>query len=102
MLNLINPDILPDMYANCLDLSQQVLPQLLGRLWVDKVFKNDSIADMKLLINNIKDAYQQILDENTWLDSATKTHAKKKLSAIIEHIAFPDFLLKDSELIAYY
>jgi predicted metalloendopeptidase len=99
MLGTPNITLLP---RQCLAFVEQTLPDLIGRYFLDKKFAKESVKDMKDLITIIKDAFHQILQENTWMDETTKANSIKKLNAISEHIAFPEFLSNDTELQQYY
>ena len=86
----------------CLSFASQIVPDLLGRHYMDKLFAKESIADMKGFIASLKEAFNELLKENNWMDSTTKANAIKKLNAITEHIAFPDYTLNDTQLIEYH
>jgi predicted metalloendopeptidase len=47
------------------------------------------------LVGDIKMAYEGILKNISWMDEETRVHALKKLKAMHEYIAYPDFLLSD-------
>ena len=47
------------------------------------------------MVGDIKNAYEGILKNVTWMDETTRAAALKKLSAMHEYIAYPDFLLLD-------
>ena len=50
------------------------------------------------MIQNIRTAFNEILDENEWMDTATKEVAKQKANAMNERIGYPDFLTNAMEL----
>lgn len=50
------------------------------------------------MIQNIRTAFNEILDENQWMDLATKEVAKQKANAMNERIGYPDFLTNAMEL----
>lgn len=50
------------------------------------------------MIQNIREAFHELLDENKWMDDETKQLAKEKANAINERIGYPDILTKSSEL----
>lgn len=88
-------DALPQV---CLSFANQIVPDLLGRLYLDKKFDSESVEDMKSFIASLKEAFQELLQENTWMDAPTKASAIKKLNAIAENIAFPQYLFNTSQL----
>ena len=87
---------------HCLGYTQQIFPDLIGRYYMDRMFNKESINDMKEFISNIKEAFNIMLEENEWMDKTTKEHSIKKLKAIKEYIAFPDYTLNDTELLQYH
>jgi hypothetical protein len=50
------------------------------------------------MIQNIRVAFNEILDENEWMDEDTKKVAKEKANAMNERIGYPDFLTNAMEL----
>lgn len=50
------------------------------------------------MIQNIRTAFNEILDENEWMDNDTKKVAKEKANAMNERIGYPDFLTNAMEL----
>lgn len=50
------------------------------------------------MIRNIREAFNELLNENVWMDEDTKHLAKQKADAINERIGYPDILMKPREL----
>ncbi len=86
---------------SCLQISSDLFPDLIGRLYIDKHFNNESMDDMRSLVNDLKQAFEQLLNENNWLDAETKARAISKLKAMAVNIASPDFTFNDNELEIY-
>ena len=86
----------------CFSYASQLIPDLLGRLYLDKMFDADAVKDMQSFIVSLKEAFQELLQENTWMDAQTKASAIKKLNAISENIAFPQFLFNTSQLLDFH
>jgi len=86
---------------SCLQISSDLFPDLIGRLYIDKHFNNESMDDMRSLVNDLKQAFEQLLNENNWLDAETKAQAISKLKAMAVNIASPDFTFNDNELEIY-
>jgi predicted metalloendopeptidase len=84
-----------------LSISSQAFPDLIGRLYIEKFFNKDSMNDMRSLVNDLKQAFEELLNENNWLDSETKANAISKLKAIAVEIASPDITFNDKELEIY-
>lgn len=52
--------------------------------------KKDKVIEM---VDNIKDAFKDILYNTTWMDPVTKASAIEKLDALHTHVAYPNELL---------
>jgi len=100
-MNILAPDQLKQLQSTCLQLSIEALPNLISRLYIDKMFNKQAIEDMRTFVNDLKEAFNQLLEENKWMDSTTKMNAISKLKAISVNIASPDFTFNDKELQLY-
>uniref|UniRef100_A0A0K0DLZ4 Peptidase_M13_N domain-containing protein n=1 Tax=Angiostrongylus cantonensis TaxID=6313 RepID=A0A0K0DLZ4_ANGCA len=54
------------------------------------------------MVNYVKEAFQDMLVENDWLDSSTKASALDKARNIRRVIGYPDFILDDKKLDDFY
>lgn len=54
------------------------------------------------MVNNIRNVFDQILDEVTWMDEKTRKEAKRKLKHMVTHIGYPDEMLDNNKLAEYY
>lgn len=102
MTRLISTPDLSVLPSQCLSYTEQILPDLIGRYYMDKASANKSFNDMQELIVSLKESFHQILEENQWMDATTKANSIKKLNAITEHIAFPDYTSNDTHLLEEY
>lgn len=50
------------------------------------------------MIQSIRDAFNELLNENHWMDDQTRIVAKEKADAMLEQIGYPDFLMDPEEL----
>ncbi len=55
-----------------------------------------------MVVDNIKSAFKERLDANTWLDATTKKKCKDKVDAITKQVAYPDQLFDDNYLNGLY
>jgi predicted metalloendopeptidase len=97
----VEPGEYDTLMESCLRISSDLFPHLIGRLYIDKYFNKKSMDDMKSLVNDLKQACEQLLNENKWLDAETKASAISKLKAVAVNIASPDFTFNDNELEIY-
>lgn len=83
----------------CYEYSSMIFNDLLSKLYVHEFkFDKNSKANIKNMIDMITLSFGQLMDENTWMDSATKKLAKEKLSAIHSNIGAPDIIFDDESL----
>ena len=50
------------------------------------------------MIHNIREAFNELLAENAWMDDETRAVAKEKADAMNERIGYPDMLTNPEEL----
>lgn len=50
------------------------------------------------MIRNIREAFNELLDENEWMDDETKKLAREKAEAMNERIGYPEILTRLKEL----
>jgi putative endopeptidase len=62
----------------------------LAQLYVKKYFPAEAKQRMKVLVNNLKKAFEARINKLDWMSDSTKTKAKEKLYAFSEKIGYPD------------
>lgn len=67
-----------------------VLGMPVGKLYVEKYFPESSKQRMLTLVNNLKDALHQRIEQLEWMSDSTKQQAYDKLSNFIVKIGYPD------------
>lgn len=72
------------------DLSDNLLGDALGQLYVAKYFPPDAKKKAEVLVDNLMAAYKERLQKLDWMSDATKSKALEKLSTIIRKIGYPD------------
>lgn len=50
------------------------------------------------MIKNIREAFNDLLADNHWMDDETRAVAKEKADAMNERIGYPDFLTQKKDL----
>ena len=63
---------------------------IVGKLYVAKYFKPDAKVRMDKMIENLRSAFSQSIDELEWMSPATKQQAKIKLAKFNTKIVYPD------------
>lgn len=64
--------------------------ELLGQLYVDRHYREESRARMEKMIANLIEAYRQSITELDWMSEATKEQALVKLSKFKPKIGYPE------------
>ncbi len=67
-----------------------LLGEVLGEMYVAKVFPPEAKAKAMEMVNNLKDAMREHIARLDWMDDSTKAAAQKKLSSFGVKIGYPD------------
>lgn len=62
----------------------------LAQLYVKKYFPEEAKKRMRVLVDNLKTAFEARITKLDWMSDSTKTKAKEKLTAFTEKIGYPD------------
>jgi putative endopeptidase len=62
----------------------------LAQLYVKKYFPEEAKKRMRVLVDNLKKAFETRITKLDWMSDSTKTKAKEKLYAFSEKIGYPD------------
>ncbi|VDK74447.1 unnamed protein product [Cylicostephanus goldi] len=78
-----------------------------GRVFIDYLYPDDASKKMIRstaggLISNVIHSFQGMVDQLDWMTVDTKRKAYNKTMEIIENIAFPDWIMDNKQLDAYY
>ncbi|MGB0559026.1 MAG: M13 family metallopeptidase [Pseudohongiellaceae bacterium] len=66
------------------------LGEAVGQVYVQRHFPESAKQQMKQLVENLRSALAQSIDEIEWMSTATKDEAQKKLQSFRPKIAYPD------------
>ncbi|MGA9525471.1 MAG: M13 family metallopeptidase [Myxococcaceae bacterium] len=66
------------------------LGEVVGKLYVEQHFKPESKARMEQLVENLRSAFRQGIDELEWMSPETKAQAREKLAKFNVKIGYPD------------
>ena len=67
-----------------------ILGEAVGKMYVAKYFPESSKTKMLDLVDNLKKAFSQHIDELDWMSDSTKTKAHEKLDNFTVKIGYPD------------
>ncbi|KAI6196414.1 Neprilysin-1 [Aphelenchoides besseyi] len=73
-----------------------------GAMYVRKHFNEKDRTAAEDMVNDIRHSFKIMLEENQWMDPATKEYALKKAHEMLALIGFADIALNNKELDEYY
>jgi len=75
--------------ATCVAATDAALGNILGQAFVDIAFPGASQQLINTMISGIETAFQEVLNNLTWMDPTTKTNALLKLSKVTRRVGAP-------------
>ncbi|XP_076315329.1 neprilysin-1-like isoform X2 [Tachypleus tridentatus] len=85
-------------WSQCVDLVNKKMGMAVGSMFIRDSFDPSSKETALEMIHNIRDAFNELLEENEWMDDGTRQVAKEKANAMNERIGYPEFLTNPVEL----
>ncbi|XP_028391249.1 neprilysin-like [Dendronephthya gigantea] len=86
----------------CYERTMSTFPMAIGLMYVDEKLRPDAKARAKEIFEEIRSEFLRELDEQTWMDNATKRNARKKAAASRILVGYPDFIRDEEKLNAEY
>ncbi|XP_028663199.2 membrane metallo-endopeptidase-like 1 isoform X2 [Erpetoichthys calabaricus] len=83
-------------WRDCVRYVQSHMENAVGALYVRETFAGHSKQMVSKLIDKIRQAFVETLDELAWMDKLSKEKAQEKAMAIKEQIGYPDYILEDT------
>ncbi|CAF1440312.1 unnamed protein product [Adineta ricciae] len=78
--------------VQCTQFLSRSMGLVVSRLYITKYFDKDSRKEALEMIDNIRYAYGQMMNQSTWMDSLSKGLAMEKLQALNQRIGYPNGL----------
>ncbi len=78
------------LWKQAMAVPNSVLGEAVGELYVAKYFPEENKAYMKTLVENLRTALGQHIDNLTWMSDSTKAQAHAKLATFTVKIGYPD------------
>uniref|UniRef100_A0A663DZJ6 Membrane metalloendopeptidase like 1 n=1 Tax=Aquila chrysaetos chrysaetos TaxID=223781 RepID=A0A663DZJ6_AQUCH len=82
-------------WRECVSYVNNNMENAVGAMYVREAFAGESKRMVRDLIDKIREAFIETLDELQWMDEASKEKAREKAMAIKEQIGYPDYILED-------
>ncbi|XP_076365191.1 neprilysin-1-like isoform X2 [Tachypleus tridentatus] len=86
----------------CANLVNSLMPETVGRLYVDKHFEAESKQETQLMVDELHEAFKVLVRLNEWMDEKTKEYALNKVGQMIDNIGYPEWINDDTELNNYF
>ncbi|XP_047352829.1 neprilysin-1-like isoform X1 [Vespa velutina] len=79
-------------WSQCVEWTNKNLGMAVGALFIRDNFNHESKETALEMIRTIREAFNELLAENQWMDDETRTVAKGKADSMNERIGYPEFL----------
>jgi putative endopeptidase len=79
-----------ERWKRAVDAVNNAMGEAVGQLYVQRHFPPEAKAQMLDLVENLRRAYAQRIDQSPWMTPATKVVAQEKLAAFVPRIGYPD------------
>uniref|UniRef100_A0A915AD40 Peptidase M13 N-terminal domain-containing protein n=1 Tax=Parascaris univalens TaxID=6257 RepID=A0A915AD40_PARUN len=86
------------MWYSCVGRVLQSFPDIANRYYVKYFFDDSSRNAVRELIDNVRDAFSDLIWENTWMDTETKDAADRKVHSMLSFVGFHPKLFNRSAL----
>ncbi|KAH9513574.1 18S rRNA pseudouridine methyltransferase [Bulinus truncatus] len=85
-------------WMKCVEYVNQKMGIAVGAMFIKDNFKKESKETALEMIHGIREAFNELLEENDWMDDTIKQFAKEKANAMVERIGYPDFITDPKQL----
>lgn len=87
-----------DMSKRCLNFVLEATPTLVGRTYIEKWFSAEEQKASKEIINQVLEAFKNVVDQKDWMDQVTKNRSREKIEKFTINAAYPDWIKDDNEI----
>ncbi|XP_060577796.1 neprilysin-like isoform X2 [Ruditapes philippinarum] len=85
-------------WKSCVDYTVSLFGMAVGHMFVKETFDESAKSVALDMIGNIRDAFNELLDELDWMDEPTKELAREKAKAMREWIGYPDDVIIEEKV----
>ncbi|PVD37052.1 hypothetical protein C0Q70_04045 [Pomacea canaliculata] len=89
-------------WKKCVEYANDQMGLAVGAMFIRDNFRRQSKQTALDMIEDIRAAFNELLDENEWMDEETKDVAREKANAMNARIGYPDFITEKDKLDAKY
>ncbi|CAG7731662.1 unnamed protein product [Allacma fusca] len=95
---ILGTDGTEESWRTCVGDTNNNLGFALGAMFIREAFHTESRPMAQIMIEDIRKAFQENLNNLAWMDNETRKLASEKAAATTDMIGYPDFILKPDEL----
>ncbi|XP_064610281.1 neprilysin-1-like [Liolophura sinensis] len=85
-------------WQQCVEYVNEKMGMAVGAMFIKDHFKKESKDTALEMIHNLREAFDELLLDNDWMDDETRAVAREKAYAMNERIGYPEFILDRDEL----
>jgi len=85
-------------WNRCVEWTNKKMGMAVGALFIRDNFNHDSKATALEMIHDIREAFNELLEENDWMDTETRKVAEDKANSMTERIGYPEYITNDTRL----
>ncbi|ENN73974.1 hypothetical protein YQE_09430, partial [Dendroctonus ponderosae] len=85
-------------WSQCVEWTNKKLGMAVGALFIRDNFNHDSKETALQMIHTIREAFNELLADNDWMDNETRAVAKEKADAMNERIGYPKLITTKEQL----
>uniref|UniRef100_A0A913IE97 Neprilysin n=1 Tax=Strongyloides stercoralis TaxID=6248 RepID=A0A913IE97_STRER len=89
-------------WKDCSATASSKLPYASGAMYIDAFFNDKDKAAAMDMVKDLREAFNEILESNSWMDDVTKKYALEKLHEMMPLIGYPEFIKNTTSLDEYY
>ncbi|WKY06992.1 hypothetical protein Q1695_006852 [Nippostrongylus brasiliensis] len=103
----VRTDNLSDTRTSCTDKANDLMQFANGRVFIDYLYPDENSRESIRrtaggVIQNVIHSFQGMVDQLDWMTVDVKKKAYDKTAGIVQNIAFPDWILNNTQLDLYY
>ncbi|XP_065287845.1 neprilysin-1-like isoform X4 [Dermacentor albipictus] len=80
-------------WKTCVDTMNEMMPEIVGYLYVLQNFRQEAKEEVEDLVKRLMTTFNETIQNNTWMDSQTRSAAQDKLAKMGSKIGYPKWQL---------
>lgn len=89
-------------WQSCLSKSVNAFGFAAAHEYVLTNFEESAKADADAMVENLRAAFKELVEETEWMDAATQVKAQEKADMMLQLIGYPDWLTDNNEVDKYF